>query len=203
MQPVEKGRRYTSDEFLAMTGLPECCELLDGIIYVNGKVYDYYTSSAPVQMSAAPNQRHQRIVGGIYRRIADHIDAHNGKCEVFISPSDVRLNDEDIVQPDVFVVCDPEKLDGQYCNGAPDWVIEVLSPSDENRDTVKKLYKYSDAGVREYWIISPEDERVIVYPFGTTKVTGLFTFDDNVPAGIYKDSPDPLTICVASLLNKK
>ncbi len=117
-----------------------------------------------------------------------------------MSPSDVKLSKTDVVQPDIFVVCDPDKLDGQRCNGAPDWVIEILSPSNEKIDTVKKLDLYSSAGVREYWIVAPEEERVIVYPFAAKKSTGIFTFDDDIPAGIYNDAAEPLNICIRKLL---
>ena len=182
----DERKRYTSDEFLAMTGLPEHCELIDGYIY----------------MSPSPSQNHQRISKRLIGEIDRYIMAHKGNCEAFMSPSDVKLSDNNIVQPDIFVVCDPNKLDGQNCNGAPDWVIEVLSPSNEKRDLTDKLYLYKEAGVREYWIVDPVQERVIVYPFTTTKITGIFTFDDDIPAGIYVDAAEQLTICIKKLLEK-
>ena len=188
MTALEKEKRYTSDEFLAMTELKGRFELIDGVIY---------------DMSPSPNQRHQKMAGRLFGATDRYINEHNGKCEVLIAPSDVRLDERNIVQPDIFVVCDPDKLDGQICSGAPDWVIEILSPSSEHYDTVDKLYKYSEAGVREYWIVDPADERVIVYPFLTTKITGLYTFDDEIPVGIYKDAPKPLSICINSLMKKQ
>ena len=184
MTALENEKRYTSDEFLAMTGLPECCELLDGYIY----------------MSPSPSQDHQRIVKRITGTIDRYISKNKGKCEVFMSPSDVKLSDYYTVQPDIFVVCDPDKLDGQKCNGAPDWVIEILSPSNEAHDLTDKLSLYKEAGVREYWIVDPMQERVIVYPFTTTKITGIYTFDDDIPAGIYSDAAEPLNICIRKLL---
>ena len=185
MTALEKEKRYTSDEFLAMTDLPECCELIDGYIY---------------DMSAAPNTLHQRISGEIFGEIRNYIKRNSGKCEYFHAPFDVRLNEYNTVQPDIFVVCDPDKLDGQRCNGAPDWVIEILSPSNETHDLKDKLYLYKEAGVREYWIVDPMQERVIVYPFTTTKITGIYTFDDDIPAGIYSDAAEPLSICIGKLL---
>ena len=187
MTALEKEKRYTSDEFLAMTELKGRFELIDGVIY---------------DMSPSPNTRHERISRCIYSRIINYIDDNNGRCEVFDAPFDVRLNDHNTVQPDIFVVCDPDKIDEYRCSGVPDWVIEILSPSSERYDTVDKLYKYSEAGVREYWIVDPADERVIVYPFLTTKITGLYTFDDEIPVGIYKDAPKPLSICINSLMKK-
>ena len=182
----DERKRYTSDEFLAMTGLPEHCELIDGYIY----------------MSPSPSQKHQRIAKRLIGEIDRYIMAHKGNCEAFMAPSDVKLSDHFTVQPDVFVVCDPDKLDGHNCNGAPDWVIEILSPSNENLDMKKKMILYRNSGVREYWIVDPEEENVFVYLFGTPNITGFYTFDDDIPAGIYENSAQPLSICIKSLLEK-
>ena len=124
-------------------------ELIDGV------VYDL----------AAPSQNHQKVsialtlIFGAYLR--------NKTCDFFVAPSDVRLNykDEDntVVQPDLFVVCDKTKLDGQNCNGAPDLVIEILSPSNTKMDTLLKFNAYLKAGVKEYWIVNPMDETVTVF----------------------------------------
>ena len=184
MTAIEREKRYTSDEFLAMTDLPENCELIDGYIY----------------MSPSPNQDHQTIVLRAAGKIDAYVRNHSGKCKTLIAPSDVKLSDRCNIQPDIFVVCDPDKLDGQRCNGAPDWVIEILSPSNETHDLKDKLYLYKEAGVREYWIVDPMQERVIVYPFTTTKITGIYTFDDDIPAGIYSDAAEPLSICIGKLL---
>ena len=187
MTALEKEKKYTADEFLAMADLKGSYELIDGVIY---------------DMSPSPNQNHQRMIGRFFSAIDKYITDHKGKCEVLIAPSDVKIDDQNIVQPDIFIVCDPDKLDGQTCNGAPDWVIEILSPSNERHDTIDKLYKYSAAGVREYWIVDPMEERVIVYLLEAAKITGLYTFDDNIPVGIYKDAPEPLNICINKLMNK-
>ena len=70
------------------------------------------------------------------------------------------------------------------------------------KTALDKLYKYSAAGVREYRIVDPDEQRAIVYPFSTTKITGIFTFDDEIPVGIYKDAPEPLSICINKLMNR-
>ena len=114
----------------------------------------------------APTLTHQDIVGFLHGTIWSYIRVKGGKCKVFISPIDVQLNADDIynlVQPDVAVVCDRDKLsDGKRCKGAPDWIMEVVSPSTENRDYIRKLGKYNAAGVREYWIVDPNYDRVVV-----------------------------------------
>ncbi len=178
-------RRYTSDEFLAMTDLDGRYEL------VSGELYD---------MSPSPSFKHQRLSGGFYWKIRNYIEERGGPCIVLAAPMDVKLNDEDIVQPDIFVVCDPDKMDEQKCNGAPDWVIEILSPSNSEHDTVEKLAMYSKAGVREYWIVDPMNEKVLVYPFEKAKATGIFTFDDEISAGIYETEEVQLVLRVRDIL---
>ncbi len=118
---------------------------------------------------AAPSRVHQTIVGELFRQIANYLI---GKpCRPFIAPFDVRLpdhqeTDEDvttIVQPDISVICDPEKLDDRGCRGAPDWVIEVLSPSTAAKDQIEKRDVYERAGVREFWLVHPTDHVVTIY----------------------------------------
>ncbi len=128
---------------------------------INGAVYD---------MSPAPKRNHQKVSVEISRQIANTL---SGKpCEVYSAPLDVKLsalpgadeNDIDIVvQPDILVVCDPGKLDDDGCNGAPDWVIEILSPSTSYKDENEKLLLYEKYGVREYWIIQPGAKMVFIY----------------------------------------
>lgn len=182
---ADKKRKYTSDEFLAMTDLEGRYELVSGDVYA---------------MSPSPNIRHQILSKKLLKNIDSYIEDNGGECIVLAAPTDVRLNDEDTVQPDIFVVCDPSKLDENRCNGAPDWVIEILSPSNAEHDTVQKLALYAKTGVREYWIVDPMNEKVLVYPFEEAKATGIFTFDDEVTAGIYKDNELPLKICINKIL---
>ncbi len=178
-------KKYTSDEFLAMTDLEGRYELVSGEVYA---------------MAPSPADRHQEISIGLSSTIWSYIRANNGKCKVREAPSDVKLDDENTVQPDVFVVCDPEKFDEHGCVGAPDWVIEILSPSDVEHDTVEKLALYFKSGVREYWIVDPKTEKVFVYIFEKTKTIGLFTFDDEIPVGIYANADKPLVIRVNDVL---
>ena len=180
MNTVLKEERYTSDEFLAMTDLEGRYELIYGEI---------------VDMSPAPIIRHQKLSMGIASEIRDYIRKHKGKCNVFAAPTDVKLNDDCIVQPDIFVVCDENKLDEKKCNGAPDWVIEILSPSTSSRDFNEKLRMYLESGVREYWIVDPDNNKVFVHTFGNPNIMSIYSFSDKIPAAIYKDCEEPLTIC--------
>ena len=126
-------------------------ELIKGIIF---------------KMSPAPNRVHQKLTGTIYRLIGNVLE--NRSCEVYIAPFDVRLprkskNDEDIitvVQPDVCVICDAGKLDSLGCVGAPDLIVEVLSPGNSKKEVKTKFDVYEEAGVREYWIVDPVHQSV-------------------------------------------
>jgi len=129
-------------------------ELIDGMAYA---------------MGPAPLRRHQVFVGELFRQIANTL---KGKpCQPFIAPFDVRLPKSDqpdaqtdtVVQPDISVVCDPEKLDERGCRGAPDWIIEVISPTTASHDHILKRQVYERSGVREYWLVHPVDRIVTVY----------------------------------------
>lgn len=105
-----------------------------------------------------------------------------------------------LVQPDVFVVCDPEKLTDKKCIGAPDWIVEVTS-SNYRIDYVQKLELYKNSGVREYWIVDPEEERVLVYFFEQNHDSiQVYDFKQQIPVHIYKDAPVQLSICISELL---
>ena len=118
-----------------------------------------------VRLMSAPNTRHATVSGEIYVSMSNYIKKHKGKCKVFHAPFDVRLpkRPEDIqdnkidtvVQPDVCVICDLSKIDERGCIGAPDMVVEVLSPSSQQYDYVHKREKYESSGVKEYWVVSP------------------------------------------------
>ncbi len=162
---------YTIDDIYA---LPEGqrAELFDG------RMYDL----------ATPNRRHQKIVGSLHFSISSYISGHGGSCEVYPAPFAVRLfaNDSTYVEPDISVICDPKKLTDRGCDGAPDWVIEVVSPSTRQRDYFMKLFLYYDAGVREYWIVDADKGRIQVYRF-EAETTDEYGFGDAVPVGIYED----------------
>jgi len=129
-------------------------ELIDGDAYL---------------MAPAPDLPHQEVVGEIY--IQARLALKGKPCRAFIAPVDVRLpkqNEADeyidtVVQPDVLVVCDPNKLDRRGVRGAPDWVVEVLSPSTSGHDQIKKRLLYERHGVREYWLVHPVDRVLTVY----------------------------------------
>lgn len=137
-------------------------------------------------MMAPPNRKHQEIAGELYRRISNYIYSNNGQCRPYIAPFAVFLNadDRNYVEPDISVVCDKNKLNEKGCNGAPDWVIEIVSPGNQRMDYMIKLFKYRTAGVREYWIVDPKDEIVTVYDFEHDDM-GKYSFNDTVKVGLY------------------
>ena len=119
-------------------------------------------NGVPYAMSPGPSEGHQSVLLKLARQLGDYLD---GKpCKVFVAPFDVRLNantyDDTVVQPDILVVCDDSKLDGKSCVGAPDLVIEILSPSTALKDKNLKFKKYLEAGVREYWIADPDSKTI-------------------------------------------
>lgn len=114
---------------------------------------------------AQPGPRHQDIIFSLSRKIADYIDQKSGDCQVCLAPFAVFLNadEKNYVEPDISVICDRKKLNEKGCSGAPDWVIEAVSPGSERMDYGIKLFKYRTAGVREYWIINSSSKTVNVY----------------------------------------
>ncbi len=151
---------------------------------------------------ASPNELHQTISQELGRRIGNHIYDRKGKCRVFSAPFDVVLQQSPmiIVQPDILVVCDRDKLDGKRCNGAPDLCIEIVSPGNPDNDYKVKAGYYQRFGVREYWIIDPQKRKVTVYDFDQVlfpdtpePATSLelpvwsYDFSDRVPVGIFDD----------------
>lgn len=121
-----------------------------------------------IQMSPAPNTRHQRISSDLGFALRKHLEGKN--CRVFYAPFDVRLfkqNDDKevitVVQPDICVICDESKIDERGCNGSPELVIEILSPGNSKKEMKSKFALYEEAGVLEYWIIDPEKEIILHY----------------------------------------
>lgn len=96
----------------------------------------------------------------------------------------MNADDRNYVEPDISVICDKSKLDDRGCNGAPDWVIEIVSPSSKQMDYFTKLFKYRTAGVKEYWIVDSEKNRVMVYQFKQDEVN-VYDFTEDIPVGIY------------------
>ncbi len=170
MDALRKEEIYTIDDIYALPD-GERAELIDGKIYY----------------MAPPSRTHQRISGKLYQTIANYIDSTGGKCEIYAAPFAVFLNDDDInyLEPDISVICDQSKLDDKGCHGAPDWVIEVVSPSSKPRDYMAKLFKYRNAGVMEYWIIDPDKQMTMVYGF-EKDIVEQYNFGEDVPSGIYE-----------------
>lgn len=167
--PLTQERIYTIDDIYALPD-GERAELIDGQIYY----------------MAPPSRNHQKIVGKLFTTIANYIESNNGSCEPYMAPFAVFLNegDKNYVEPDISVICDPNKLNDKGCVGAPDWIIEIVSPGSRSMDYGTKLFKYRSAGVREYWIVEQEKNRVTVYNFSSDD-TAEYSFTDNIPVGIY------------------
>jgi Uma2 family endonuclease len=152
-------------------------ELIDGQAYL---------------MSPGPNRRHQELVGEVFLQIGNALRDSN--CRPYVAPFDVRLRraneaDDDVdtvVQPDISVICDRAKLDDRGCRGAPDWVIEVLSPSSASHDQILKRALYERHGVREFWLIHPVDLIVTVYRLvdGAYGRPDIYELKDTLPCGI-------------------
>ena len=170
MDALRKEDAYTIEDIYALPNGARA-ELIDGKIYY----------------MAPPNTRHQRLVHFFDREIGNYIQSKNGECEVFPSPFAVFLNEDDInyVEPDISVICDKDKITDKGCCGAPDWVIEIVSPGNRPMDYFTKLFKYRTAGVREYWIVDPEKQMVTVYRF-EKETMEQYSFGEDVPVGIYE-----------------
>ena len=122
-------------------------------------------------MSPAPSRIHQKIIMELSAEIRNYIKANNGPCEVYPAPFDVILKNDDeiiedcknIIQPDISVICDKNKLTDKGCTGSPDMIVEVVSPSNSRDDYVKKLNLYEQFKVKEYWIVNPTKKNIFVY----------------------------------------
>ena len=145
-------------------------------------------------MMAPPLQRHQSILGELLRQVANFL---KGKpCKVFPAPFGVRLSrDEDTAfEPDLVVVCDKSKLNGKICDGAPDMVVEILSPSTARIDRVYKFNKYLEAGVREYWMIDPDDKTLHAFVLkGGEYVAKAYDEADTAPVYVLEGCEISLT----------
>lgn len=162
---------FTVDDYFE---LPEDVrvELIDGVFY----------------HLVAPSTSHQRVVGEIFFQLRSHIHRNKGKCVAWVGPTNVQLDQDDdtIVLPDVFVVCDKDKRQKMVIFGAPDFVMEVLSPSTQSRDRGIKYTKYKAAGVREYWMVDLNKKTVTVCEFGEEEKTTIYGLEDKVPVGIFE-----------------
>ncbi|HSI74262.1 MAG TPA: Uma2 family endonuclease [Lunatimonas sp.] len=154
-------------------------EIDEMVELIHGKIF---------RQAAAPRVIHQRISGKIFNKLYNFLEGKS--CEVFSAPFDVRLpvaskRNEDIdtvVQPDLCVVCDAEKLDERGCLGAPDLIIEILSPGNNKKDIKLKYEVYEASGVKEYWVIHPDERTLLIYTLDGRKyrASRLFTLSDQV-----------------------
>ena len=166
----KKQGQYTLEDYQA---LPDDCraELIDGVIY------DLNT----------PTTIHQQIAFEISIRLREYIRKNRGMCVVLPSPVSVQLDEDDrtMIQPDIVVCCDREKILRSHVYGVPDMVIEILSPSTRKKDMGLKLQKYISAGVREYWMVDPDKKKIVVYDLENNELPVIFGFKDQVPVNIF------------------
>ena len=169
--PLPKEELYTIDDIYSLPE-GERAELIDG------QIYDM----------APPSRHHQEISMELSTAIQSYIRSKKGNCRVYATPFAVQLDEDShtYVEPDISVICDPNKLDERGCKGAPDWIIEIVSPASRRMDYYTKLFRYRTAGVREYWIVDPSKNQIIVYDFEHGDME-QFTFQDSIKAGIYED----------------
>lgn len=172
---------YTADDYW---NLPEGerAELIDGQLYA----------------LASPSRIHQEIIIELTYHFQHYIKSNKGNCKIYAAPFAVNLNanDKTFVEPDISIICDPDKLSDRGCEGAPDLVIEVVSPSSHRMDYIKKTALYADAGVREYWIVDPATEQTTLYRFEETDAPDIIPFDQDIQVGIYEN----LQVNIAELL---
>lgn len=161
----------------ALVGIPEDTrvELIDGVIYY----------------MEAPTAYHQALAVELFIQLKDHVRRSHGDCKVFFSPADVHLFEEDdctVLQPDIFVYCRRDRIRYKGFYGAPDLVIEILSPGTMDKDLFLKFEKYVKAGVRELWYVFPQKRKVTVYSgLPEELVPTVYGFDENsrIPVGIW------------------
>lgn len=169
-QAEKKNGEYTLDDYYALPD-ERRVELIDGIFYD----------------MAAPAVIHQKILGELFVLFRECADAHEGECEVFVAPCDVRLDcdNKTMVQPDIFLICHPYDLGAKALDGAPDLTLEILSPATRAKDMLLKLHKYQNAGVKEYWIVDPDHDTVLVYDLRSDDFyPGKYDFDSVIPIHI-------------------
>lgn len=167
---VKKQGEYTLEDYYTLPD-DRRVELIDGVIY------DMY----------APTFVHQEILGEMYSAIKDYIRTNNGNCLPMMGPVDVRLDCDDrtIVQPDVLILCDRSKICKWGIMGAPDFCLEIISETTGRKDYTKKLQKYTDAGVKEYWILDPLRKLLFTYCWKDDYVPHMYALEGKVGLALY------------------
>jgi len=174
---------YTYADYL---GFPQDArvELIEGVIY---------------DMSPAPSRVHQKIVSELTITIGSYLRQNKKPCEIYTAPFDVVLIEEgqdekqaiNVVQPDISIICDKRKLTDKGCVGAPEMIIEVVSESNFSHDYIRKLNLYTQFKVKEYWIVNPNNQTILVYRLKDNEEDYLppvaYTFNDKVKVGIFED----------------
>ena len=168
---LDLNKQYTYADYLTWQ-FNERVELIKGWIY---------------KMSPAPKTKHQSASGEIFYVIKHFINQHNKKCKIFDAPFDVRLiknkgrKDKEIdtvVQPDICIICDKEKLDDAGCIGAPDLIVEILSDSTAKKDYNEKFNLYEENKVKEYWIVNPETNNIEIFSLNDDRFVSLGLFNE-------------------------
>ena len=166
LSDLDLTKTYTYSDYL-LWQLSERVELIKGFI---------------LKMSPAPSRKHQTISQNLNWKIYSYFE--NKNCSVYVAPFDVRLpvasgqKNSTVVQPDLCIICDQNKLDDKGCDGAPDLIIEILSPHNSKHDVDTKFNLYQESGVKEYWIVEPEERIVLVYTLKDNKYIGLKPFSE-------------------------
>jgi len=169
--PKKQGE-YTMEDYYSLPN-DRRVELIDGVIYD----------------MAAPTIVHQKILGEFYIMLRKYIDAKEGPCLPMMAPVDVRLDcdDKTMVQPDVLILCDDWKLCKWGIMGAPDFCLEIISESTGRKDCIKKLVKYTDAGVKEYWIIDPIQKKLLTYNWKDDYLPHAYPLQGKVGLALYNE----------------
>ncbi len=179
--PRKLNTTFSYKDYLSWDNSNERWELINGVAY---------------DMSPAPSRKHQDLFGILFGEFYNYLK--NKDCTVYAAPFDVRLpegfqSDSDIktvVQPDISVFCDQDKLDNRGAIGAPDLIIEILSPSTAAKDLKEKFFLYESAGVKEYWIVDPSNETLTVYILDKDNKYQrgiVYAGEDKLKVGIFED----------------
>ncbi|MCM1268553.1 MAG: Uma2 family endonuclease [Bacteroidales bacterium] len=177
---IKGGKGYTIADIEALPE-GERAELIDGEMF----------------RMDTPTWVHQMFQMAISATIWNYIRERKGKCRVLPAPFAVYIkkDNRNYVEPDISVICDMEKKSEKGCQGAPDWAIEIVSPSSVKMDYERKVKLYREAGVREYWIVDTERETITVYDFEHGKEAAEYAFSERIKAGIFED----LELCLSEL----